>query len=236
MADNLQRVVAEVVSAGPDHVLVNGDLALATGERADYATLQELLLPLTSRGIPLYVTPGNHDDRANLVAAFSPASDPAVPDKVVSSALIGGVHWIFLDSLEQFSPICGSLGAVQRDWLARKLDSTAAPAIVCVHHNPERSLVGLQDTDKLLGIILPRRRVKAVIFGHTHEFRLWQDDGLHFVNLPACGYCLLLKPNVPLGWVWARVGQSGMRLEFCGVTLRDRGHGTTHDLPWRSDL
>jgi Icc protein len=129
----------------------------------------------------------------------------------------------------------GRLGPEQRQWLARKIDSDPAPAIVCLHHNPSRSLTGLRDAAEFLDIILPRRRVKAVIFGHTHELRLRQTDGLHFVNLPACGYCLLLKPNVPLGWVRASVRQDGMLLEFRGVTPGERDHGKTFNLSWRSE-
>lgn len=241
MADNLERVVADLVSAGPDHVLVNGDLALATGEQADYAMFQELVSPLRSRGIPPHVTPGNHDHRDRLVESFAATTgaalpaDPAVPGKLVSGRVIGGVQWILLDSLEWINTIPGRLGPEQRQWLARKIDSNPAPAIVCLHHNPKRSPTGLEDADELLGILLPRRRVKLVLFGHTHEFRVWRTDGLHFVNLPACGYPLLLKPNVSLGWVRTGIGQGGASLEFRGVTARERDHGTTLDLPWRGD-
>jgi hypothetical protein len=33
----------------------------------------------------------------------------------------------------------------------------------------------------------------------------------------------------------ARVGQSGMKLEFRGISSRERDHGRTFDLAWRSD-
>jgi 3',5'-cyclic-AMP phosphodiesterase len=234
MAANLTRVVEDVVSVGPDHVLFNGDLARALGERADYAAFQGLISPLREQGMPIRMTIGNHDDRSRLVAAFSVTADGGVPDKVVSVASIGGTDWFFLDSLEQTNAIRGSLGSEQRAWLARELASNTAPAIICVHHDPEASLVGLKDAGELQGIILPCRRVKAVIFGHTHVFRVWQKDGLHFVNLPATGY-RFFSPDVPLGWVRARVGGGGMRLEFRGVDPGERGHGMIHDLPWRGE-
>lgn len=240
MAENLERVVADVASAGPDHVLVNGDLALAAGEQADYATFRELVAPLAGSGMQLHFIPGNHDNREHLIESLSPligdaTPDQAVPGKVVCSRTIGGIHWIFLDSLEQVDTLPGRLGLEQLQWLAREIDSNRAPAIVCLHHNPSRSLTGLRDAEEFLGIILPRRRVKAVIFGHTHELRLRQTEGLHFVNLPACGYCLLVKPNVPLGWVRASVRPDGMRLEFRGVTPVDRDHGKTFNLSWRGE-
>jgi Icc protein len=233
MAANLQRVVDDVVSGGPDHVLFNGDLAFAKGEHGDYAAFQDLIAPLRGRGMPLHLTLGNHDHRARLLESFGVAADAEVTEKAVSSLFISGVQWLFLDSLERVDAIRGSLGRQQRAWLTRQLDSNAGPAIVCVHHNPERSLVGLKDTEEFLGIVTPRRRVKLVLFGHTHRFRVWQTDGLHFVNLPAVGFWF--NPEASLGWVWARIGQGGVRLELRGISSREQGHGATRDLAWRSD-
>src|SRR5262249_41559370 len=107
-----------------------------------------------------------------------------------------------------------------------------APALVCVHHNPEESLVGLKDTAELLAILKPRRRVKLVLFGHTHEFRVWQSDGLHFVNLPATSYPF--APDASLGWLRAEITTTGMRIEFRGISGREPEHGSTRELEWRA--
>ena len=182
----------------------------------------------------MHLTLGNHDHRGRFLESFPMTADPGVPGKAVSIASVGGVDWFFLDSLEHVNTIRGSLGAEQRTWLVRELDANTAPAIICVHHNPEPSLVGLKDAEELLNIIRPRRRVKAIFFGHTHVYRVWQDDGLHFVNLPATGY-RLLNSDVPLGWVRASLRNDGIRLEFRGVTSQESGHGTTRYLPWRTE-
>jgi 3',5'-cyclic AMP phosphodiesterase CpdA len=168
------------------------------------------------------------------VQSLAPDASDAVEAKVVSRRLIGGIEWFFLDSLERVNGVRGRLGAEQRAWLKQRLDANGGPAIICVHHNPERSLVGLKDTDEFLSVVLPRRRVKAVLFGHTHEFRVWTTDGLHFVNLPAVGY-RFLDPNVLLGWVSARVDGYGMHLEVRGVTSGERGNGARHVLRWRGE-
>ena len=233
MATNLQRVIDDVVSASPDHVLFNGDLAFAKGEHGDYGVFRDLITPLQDRGTPLHLTLGNHDHRARLVESLGQTADTALTDKVVSALSVGGVRWLLLDSLERVDGIRGSLGPEQRAWLSRQLNSNAAPAIVCVHHNPEPSFVGLRDFEEFLRIVLPRRHVKLVLFGHTHRFRVWQTDGLHFVNLPAVGFWF--NPRASLGWVLARVGQGGMRLELRGVSSREQDHGATRDLAWRSD-
>ncbi|HVP10276.1 MAG TPA: metallophosphoesterase [Phycisphaerae bacterium] len=236
MADNLAHVVEDIASAAPSQVLFNGDLAYARGEEADYAAFRRLVSPLWDSATPVHLAVGNHDNRAGLLEAFSVATDPNVADKAVSAVSVGGVDWLFLDSLEQGTLIRGSLGPQQLAWLARELDSSTAPAIVCLHHNPETSsLVGLKDAQELIDIVLPRRRVKVLFFGHTHVFRIWQDDGLHFVNLPATGY-RFFSPDVPLGWVRACMRINAMRLEFRGLTSRERGHGSLHDLSWRSDV
>jgi 3',5'-cyclic AMP phosphodiesterase CpdA len=51
----------------PDVVLLTGDLVDA-GSAAEYAELRRLLAPLDC---PVYVIPGNHDDRAGLRAGFA---------------------------------------------------------------------------------------------------------------------------------------------------------------------
>lgn len=234
MADNLKGVVDEVVSAAPDHVLFNGDLAFAKGRHEDYAAFQGLISSLRSRGTPLHLTLGNHDHRTRFVEALALAPDAALADKTVSSMSVGGIHWLFLDSLEKVNGLRGSLGPEQRAWLIRRLDADPAPAIVCLHHHPDNALVGLTDAGEFLEIVTRRRQVKLVLFGHTHQYRVWQTDGLHFVNLPATGFRFL--PDAPLGWVLAHIGDSGARIEFRGVTPSEPDHGAVRDLPWRTDV
>ena len=77
-------------------------------------------------------------------------------------------------------------------------------------------------------MVRPRRQVKAVLFGHTHAYREWTDDGLHFINLPATGY--FFNPLRPLGWVKAQISSHGMELDF--VPLKKRRAKST--LTWRT--
>ena len=151
----------------------------------------------------------------------------------MSAGYFGGVKWLFLDSLQEVNAVRGSLGMMQRMWLIKLLEADEAPAIVCVHHNPERSLVGLTDAEEFLDIVLPRRRVKLVLFGHTHEYRTWNRDGLHFVNLPATGYAF--RPDARLGWLLARVRRDGMEYEFRGIGGGASAGGGKRELEWRGD-
>ena len=233
MANNLRAVVRDVMDVGPDHVLFNGDVARKSGQTADYATFSKLISPLRNAGLPVHLALGNHDDRHRFCNALHVAGDTTCPEKSVSAMEVGGLRWLLLDSLASGNGIQGSLGPTQLEWLARQLDARpAAATVVCVHHNPDVPLIGLTDAREFLKIVQPRRQVKLVMFGHTHEFRLWQMDGLHFLNLPAVGY--RFKPNISLGWVMAKTTMDGAELTIRTIDNRQRMDRSVRELAWRS--
>ena len=85
-------------------------------------------------------------------------------------------NWFLLDSLDRVNTIPGELGEEQLTWLGKALDARAdnPPVLVVVHHDPQWSgaviRTGLGDTEQLFEVLVPRKQVKAVMFGHTH---LW---------------------------------------------------------------
>ncbi|HKQ50552.1 MAG TPA: metallophosphoesterase [Phycisphaerae bacterium] len=231
MADNLRRVVDEVGPLAPDQLLVNGDIGYMHGRTEDYAAFLELVSPL--RAIPTHLTLGNHDHRGRFVQSLPVAHDVAVSEKAVSSQRINDHRWLFLDSLDETHSVRGSLGPAQRAWLENCLnDDPHTPTILCLHHNPDLSPVGLTDYDEFERLVLPRRQVKLVLFGHTHIFRTWQTDGLHFVNLPAIGF--RLRPLTSLGWMAANVEPDRAWLTFHGITGKELENGVEKELRWRS--
>ena len=58
---------------------------------------------------------------------------------------------------------------------------------------------GLDDTDALLEVLVPRRQVKAYIFGHSHAWRHSTWEGIHLLNLPAVAW--VFEKSQPHGWV-----------------------------------
>jgi 3',5'-cyclic AMP phosphodiesterase CpdA len=235
MANNLRRVVRQVRAYAPQRLLFNGDVAYKNGPTADYEAFLKLIEPLQNGKAKAYFTLGNHDDRDSLVAAIGGEARPALESKWVTSVRDAGVRWVFLDSLHRVNHVSGTLGPQQLDWLKKLLDAEQRmPTVVCLHHNPEKTLIGLTDADALLELLKPRRKVKAVMFGHTHVYRRWTVDGLHLINLPAVGYPF--NPFQPLGWVQARVSSKRMELTLRNLKDDKAPEETSEVLEWRSDV
>ena len=233
MAANLRAVVAEVGARRPGGVLIDGDLALAKGEPGDYRTFLSILEPLRRADLPVHLTLGNHDQRANVADALREGGVPAVEGKRVSALVQDGVQWLFLDSLDVVNATPGSLGARQLAWIAARLDAAPeTPALLCVHHNPEVMPNALQDTAALFDALRPRRQAKAVFFGHTHHWRRWEVDGIHCVNLAAVGY--VFQPDQPKGWALATIREGGLDLELQSLDPAHPAHGKRETLRWRA--
>lgn len=238
MTENLRAVVAGILAepTSPAAVVIDGDLALKDGQPGDYATLLEFLAPLRQAGIPLHMTLGNHDDRAHFRAAVRVGAGPeaSVEDRHLTVVEGAGLRLVLLDSLDQVNVTPGRLGERQLDWLARTLDAAPRTAtVVFVHHNLAVVPGGLADTPALLALTLPRRQVKAIVYGHSHRWEVVREPvgWMHLVNLPAVAYPF--HPDQPLGWVRCEPRADGADLELrCvgGSRSRDRQR---LELAWR---
>jgi 3',5'-cyclic AMP phosphodiesterase CpdA len=240
MADNFAHVSKELLalSERPEAVLIDGDCAFASGQKADYSTVAELAEPIRLGQIPIHLTLGNHDNRERFWEVFG-AEKPARPlvaDRQVAIVRNRYANWFLLDSLDRTESTPGLLGPEQLDWLAKALDANAdKPALVIVHHNPGLTggNKGLTDSVAFLELIRPRRHVKAYIFGHTHSWNVEQDgSGIHFINLPPVAY--VFQPGKPSGWVHAKLNRNGMRLELRCVDRTHKAHGQVVELSWRA--
>lgn len=234
------RTVADQVLSHPERVagvIVAGDCAFSTGETGDYAQFGRLIEPLRAGGMPVHLALGNHDQREHFWTALEAQRTAQRPVADRQTALIKTelVNWFMLDSLEKTLQTPGALGADQLKWLAATLDAnTTTPAIILVHHNPGLDgNFGLKDTGALLDVLRPRRQVKAWVYGHTHNWKISQDEsGLHLVNLPPVAY--VFREGDPSGWVHATVGVNGMKLKLRCVDPQHKLHGQLVDLKWRT--
>ena len=250
MADHLRQVVAEVAAQNikPGGVVVNGDLATdgSPPTAGAYRYLAKLLIPLSNLGIPIHLTMGNCDRRslfADTLTAMLPRTPP-VAGRLVNLLKTERANFFLLDSLYNTERTVteGGLGMEQIGWLTRALDNhVEKPAIVICHHNVNQPEAmsdtaqkgGLRDGAQLVDALLPRKHVKAFIFGHTHEWRHWELDGIHFINLPTTAY--IFDPEEPRGWVDVRLEKRGMRLTLESLDKTHPKHGEKLVLRWRKE-
>ncbi len=206
---NLEKIVPDVISNAPDAVAITGDLARLTGQPGDYANLKKLLTPLIEQE-PVFMTLGNHDHRDNFLKTFDkfPGEKQSVSGKCVLVAETPPVRLITLDSLFYTDKVPGLLGRAQRRWLAEYLkNSDNTPTILCFHHTLSDGDGDLLDLPRLYDMVKPIRKVKAIVYGHSHVYRFDEYDGIHLINLPATGYNF--TDADPVGWVEARLRATG---------------------------
>lgn len=230
---NLQKAVPQILSVQPDGVAIAGDLARLEGKVGDYANLKKLLKPVAGK-TPIFMALGNHDNRDNFLSLFHNTHGEKQP--------VGGKHvvvvnkqpirLIILDSLFYVNKVPGLLGKAQRQWLEDylgKCDDT--PTILCFHHTLGDDDGDLLDVLWLFDLIKPIRKVKAIIYGHSHKYGYSQFQGIHLINLPAMGYNF--SDTEPIGWVEARLTAKGGDFTLHVVAGNKEKDGCVTKLTWR---
>ena len=239
MTDHLEIVTRDLIAQPkiPAGVFVTGDCAYDDGEIDDYGNFSTLLMPLQYEGMTVHLTLGNHDNRERFwdaLTAERTAKRP-VADRQAVFLPTPRANWFMLDSLERTRYTPGLIGTEQLDWLAEALDANnSKPALIMVHHNPGLlgKVGGLRDTEALFKVIRPRRQVKAVIYGHTHDWHIHEhDSGIHLINLPPTAY--VFEKGKPSGWVRAMVANDQMQIELRCVDPKHSQNGQTRTLKWR---
>ena len=198
--------------------MILGDLAWRHALPEDYARVASLITPVADR-MPLCLTLGNHDQREQVLAAFSPAppaSDNDTPAKLITVVEHPPVRFVILDSLFHNGVVGGLLGFEQRAWLRRLLEETPpVPTILAMHHALDDNDKSLFDAEQLVRLVLGFQQVKAILHGHWHAFKHQVIEGIHVVQLPAVG--LPLAEGIPVGWLEAVFSADGGQLTMHGI-------------------
>ncbi|MGW4367709.1 metallophosphoesterase [Nocardia takedensis] len=152
----------------PLAVLHTGDVT-DSGKAEQYAQAHAAL----ATDLPLYLTPGNHDDRAHFRTTFL--------DESPSDAPINQVHKVgYLTVAMLDSTIPGEPGGVLTDatfeWLRETLADAPAdsPVLLAMHHPPARLFspivdeIALADPDRLADLVAGDERIIGVLTGHAH--------------------------------------------------------------------
>jgi Icc protein len=156
---------------GPSAILISGDLVENAAD-AEYEQLRELLAPLD---VPLYVLPGNHDDRDALRRHFGVPG--AAGEPVQYSADLGPLRLVAIDStIPGEEP--GELDSDRLAWLDQELAASPdRPTLLALHHPPLWTGVpaiddiGLRGADRrALGDVVGRYpQVRRIVAGHVHR-------------------------------------------------------------------
>lgn len=206
-APYLRQAVAAIgrLPQRPDAVVITGDLT-DFGRAAEYDHLRALLEPLT---MPIYLMPGNHDDRQQLRASFPEHRYLGTEGFVQYSVAIGGLQLIALDTVvPQASE--GSLCAERLGWLAAQLEiHRERPVVVAMHHPPFQTLIGHMDEIGLLrgaaeleALLARYPNVERVICGHLHRAIQVRFAGTLALTVPSPAHqvCLDLSPQAASAW------------------------------------
>lgn len=231
---NLQKAFEQIAADLPEGLVFTGDIARLTGQVRDYENFKRLLLPSVSRR-PIYLALGNHDHRANFLDVFEqPASQkPPVKNKHILTVEAGPVRFILLDSLFATNETMGLLGKAQRTWLQRYLQGCDdKPVILFFHHSLRDDDGDLIDAPWLFDIIKPLPKVKALVYGHSHEYAFSDLEGIQLINLPAVAYAF--KKDQPLGWIEAKLTATGGAFTLHALGGNTELDGRTTRLRWRT--
>ncbi|MCO5158418.1 MAG: metallophosphoesterase [Aquamicrobium sp.] len=189
----IDRLVADLKAARPDHIAVTGDLMnlALTGE----IELSRLWLEALGSGEDVSVVPGNHDAyvRGALAKACKAWSawmtgdggEPARPGAFPFVRVRGRVALIGVSSARATAPFMASgfFGEEQAQRLSRVLDETRAKGlcrVVMIHHPPVRGAAAAHK--RLFGIgrfqsVMRRHGAELVLHGHTHLPTTYRIDG-----------------------------------------------------------
>lgn len=174
--DPAARLSAAVESVGrlepgPGAVLISGDLVENAAD-AEYERLRELLEPLA---VPLYVLPGNHDDRDALRRHFGVPG--AAGEPVQYAADVGPLRLVAIDSTIPGEE-AGELDSERLAWLDEELAAAPdSPTLLALHHPPlwtgvpAIDAIGLRVADRrALGDVVGRHpQVRRIVAGHVHR-------------------------------------------------------------------
>lgn len=207
-APYLKRAVASVLRLRqqPDAVVITGDLS-DFGRAAEYAHLAELLAPLA---MPVYLMPGNHDDRDEMRRSFPGHGYLGAEGFVQYSVKVGAIRLLTLDTVVP-GHSHGTLCAQRLGWLEAQLDAARhEPVVIAMHHPPFRTLIGHMDAiglreggPELEALVARHPNVERIVCGHVHRAIDVRFGGTIASVSPAPAHqvALDLQPDAPSAWM-----------------------------------
>ncbi len=170
--DCLRRTVADINKQHPDAVVITGD-TVQHGQPEEYAHLRELLAPLDA---PVYLVPGNRDDKNELRAAFGDCPYIAGTGEFLHYVIDEyDIRLVGIDSTlvgERKGRFC----TARQDWLDGVLGQQPnRPTLLFIHHPPfdvgDHYVGGYRRPEEaaaLEDIVSRHPQVAGLLCGHVH--------------------------------------------------------------------
>lgn len=171
-ADCLRRTVADINEQKPDAVIFTGD-TVQHGRPDEYASLRDLLAPLEA---PLYLVPGNRDDKHTMREAFGDfAYLPGTGDFLHYAIEDYDTRLVGIDSTlvgERKGRFCEA----RQSWLDETLgEEPDKPTLLFIHHPPfdvgDHYVGGYRHPEEaaaLAAIVQRQPQVTGLLCGHVH--------------------------------------------------------------------
>lgn len=191
----LEQAVAHLLELPrrPDAVTVSGDCT-DNGTPEEYAAFRALLGPLP---MPVYVVPGNHDDRGVMLETFGTQGSSPLPSFMQYVVDVGPLRLIALDTHVP-GESGGLLDGPRLDWLSERLEEAPGrPALIFMHHPPlitglrVMDSIGLEGTEAFREVVARHGQVERILAGHTHMAQTARFAGTLVMTCPGTDHALL---------------------------------------------
>ena len=195
----------------PHALVLTGDL-VDKGHADEYAHLAELLQPVAALSLPLFLMPGNHDDRDQLRRSFPGhryLGEGEFVQYTVDIGAPGGLCMVALDTVHAGAS-AGRLCKKRLQWLETTLAGLRGRAVVvAMHHPPFETLIGHMDAiglvegaPEMAEILAAHDNVERVICGHLHRTIVARFGGTVASTAPSPAHqvCLDLAPDAASAW------------------------------------
>jgi 3',5'-cyclic-AMP phosphodiesterase len=205
-AKYLAEAVAHVnrFAPAPDLIVMTGDL-VDFALPAEYEHLAALIAPLKA---PVYLLPGNHDERDAMRQGFPAHRYLPGAGRLNYTIEDWPVRLVAVDTLIPREG-GGEVSDEGLDWLDRTLAAAPRrPTAVLMHHPPFLTGItfmdshGLRDRDRFAAVIARHPQVERIICGHLHRSIQCRVGGTVATTCPSPAHqiALDLQPGAPLGF------------------------------------
>lgn len=194
---DLRRAVSTInaTSPLPAFVVATGDL-VDRGKAKEYRRLRKILAELR---IPVYLVPGNHDDRDALREAFPDHAYLPVKGPLCYAIESRPVRLIALDTTRHGRAPGGELDEARLRWLDTTLRLAPATAtMIAMHHPPFETGIApvdrhaLRGRDELARVIAVHPQVVRIVCGHVHRYFETPFGAATAVSIPSTAHQLVL--------------------------------------------